>query len=42
MADNRLALESAGYNFSHEIDSQILRGEFRTASDMANASASKK
>lgn len=42
MADNRLALESAGYNFSHEIDSQILRGEFRTASDMANASSSKK
>lgn len=42
MTDNRLALESAGYNFSHEIDSQILRGEFRTASDMANASSSKK
>lgn len=42
MTDNRIILESAGYNFSHEIDSQILRGEFRTVSDMANASSSKK
>lgn len=41
-ADNRLALESAGYSFSHEIDSQVLRGEFRTASDLANAGSSKK
>lgn len=40
--DNQLALESAGYSFSHEIDSQVLRGEFRTASDLANAGASKK
>lgn len=40
--ENRLALESAGYNFSHEIDSQILRGEFRTTTDMANATATKK
>lgn len=40
--DNQLALESAGYSFSHEIDSQVLRGEFRTASDLANAGSSKK
>lgn len=42
MADNRLALESAGYSFSHEIDSRVLRGEFRTTEDLSNASASKK
>lgn len=42
MADNRLALESAGFNFSHEIDSHVLRGEFRTTTDLTNASTSKK
>ena len=42
MADNCLALGSAGYSFSHEIDSQVLRGEFRTASDLANAGSSKR
>ena len=42
MSDNRLALESAGYSFSHEIDSRVLRGEFRTTEDLSNASASKK
>ena len=42
MADNRIALESAGYSFSHEIDSRVLRGEFRTTEDLSNASASKK
>ena len=40
-ADNRLALESAGYNFSHEIDSRVLRGEFVTTDDLSNASAAK-
>lgn len=40
--DNRLALESAGFNFSHEIDSRIIQGEFRTTTDLSNASSSKK
>ncbi|WP_295088114.1 DEAD/DEAH box helicase family protein [Ruminococcus sp.] len=42
MADNQLALESADYSFSHEIDSRILHGEFRTTDDLSNASAAKK
>ena len=42
MTDNRLSLESAGYHFSHEIDSRILRGEFRTTAELSNASALKK
>jgi type III restriction enzyme len=42
MADNQLVLSSAGYSFSHEIDTRVLRGEFRTTEDMANATASKK
>ncbi len=42
MADNKLLLESAGYNFSHEIDSRILRGEFRTTADLASASSARK
>ena len=40
--DNRLALESAEYNFSHEIDSSVLRGEFVTTDDLSNASSAKK
>lgn len=39
---NRLTLESAGYNFSHEIDSSVLRGKFVTTDDLSNASAAKK
>ncbi len=42
IADNRIALESAGYNFSHDIDSSIIRGAFRTTEDLSNASSSKK
>ena len=40
--DNQLALESAGYSFSHEIDSKILQGAFKTTTDLVNASSSKK
>ncbi len=40
--ENQLALESAGYSFSHEIDSKILQGAFKTTTDLANASSSKK
>lgn len=40
--ENQLALESAGYSFSHEIDSKILQGAFKTTTDLVNASSSKK
>ena len=33
---NRENLEAGGYNFSHEIDSKILQGVFRTTEDMAS------
>lgn len=43
MTENRLALESqGGYSFSQDIDSRVLRGEFRTTEDLANAGSSKK
>lgn len=41
-ADNQNLLRIAGYNFSHEIDSKVLQGEFQRLSDLANASSSKK
>lgn len=40
--ENQLALESAGYSFSHEIDSKILQGAFKTTTDLVNATSSKK
>lgn len=36
MRVNRENLEAGGYNFSHEIDSKILQGIFRTTEDMAS------
>ena len=39
--DNRIKLESAGYNFSEEIDSRILRGVFRRTEDLAKQDAHK-
>ncbi len=33
---NKENLEAGGYNFSHEIDSKILQGVFRTTEDMAS------
>lgn len=39
--DNKLKLESKGYNFSKEIDRRILRGEFRTIDDISNAGTSR-
>ena len=36
MRVNRENLEAGGYNFSHEIDSKILQGVFRTTEDMAS------
>lgn len=33
---NRENLEAGGYNFSHEIDSKVLQGVFRTTEDMAS------
>lgn len=39
--DNRIKLESAGYNFSEEIDSRILRGVFRRIEDLAKQDAHK-
>lgn len=36
---NRENLEAAGYNFSHEIDSKILQGVFRTTEDLAGSGA---
>ncbi|HRR78408.1 MAG TPA: DEAD/DEAH box helicase family protein [Ruminococcus sp.] len=32
---NQLALESGGYSFSHEIDSKIVQGVFKTTDDLA-------
>lgn len=40
--ENMLILESAGYNFSHEIDSKIIQGVFRTTNDLSGAKESKK
>ena len=34
-ADNRVNLEGAGYNFDEEIDSQVLKGIFRTTSELS-------
>lgn len=42
MNDNQHLLEQKGYSFSHEVDSRIIRGEFRTTNDLSNASAAKK
>lgn len=36
---NRENLETGGYNFSHEIDSKILQGVFRTTEDLAGSGA---
>ena len=35
-AINRSNLEAAGYNFSHEIDSKVLQGVFRTVNDITS------
>lgn len=40
--ENMEKLRIAGYNFSPDIDSKIIQGEFRTTADIANASSSKK
>lgn len=40
--ENRLSLESAGYDFSGEIDSKVIQGLFKTTSDLANASAARR
>lgn len=40
--ENQLILDAAGYNFSHEVDSRIIQGIFRTAEDLTNVSESKK
>ena len=37
-----LVLESAGYNFSHEVDSKVIQGIFRTATDLSGVKDSKK
>lgn len=36
--ENRISLESVGYDFSGEIDSKVIQGLFKTTSDLANAS----
>lgn len=38
---NRGNLEAAGYNFSHEIDSKILQGAFRTTNDLISGDRDK-
>lgn len=40
--ENMLILESAGYNFSHEIDSKVIQGVFRTTNDLSSVKESKK
>ncbi len=40
--ENMLILESAGYNFSHEIDSKVIQGVFRTTNDLSGVKESKK
>lgn len=40
--ENRISLESAGYDFSGEIDSKVIQGLFKTTNDLANASAAKR
>lgn len=40
--ENKVSLESAGYNFSSEIDSKVVQGLFKTTSDLANVSASRR
>lgn len=39
---NRENLEAGGYNFSHEIDSKILQGLFRTTDEMSEDAAKKR
>ena len=39
---NRENLETGGYNFSHEIDSKILQGLFRTTDEMSEDAAKKR
>ncbi len=36
--ENKAMLESAGYNFSGEIDSKVVQGLFKTTDDLTNAS----
>ncbi|MCM1222456.1 MAG: DEAD/DEAH box helicase family protein, partial [Lachnospiraceae bacterium] len=40
--ENILILESAGYNFSHEVDSKVIQGIFRTVNDISDVKDSKK
>lgn len=40
--ENMLILESAGYNFSHEVDSKVIQGIFRTTNDLSSVKESKK
>ena len=40
--ENMLILESAGYNFSHEVDSKVIQGVFRTTNDLSAVKESKK
>lgn len=40
--ENQKMLSMNGYNFSHEIDSKVIQGEFRSGESIANATSSQK